>query len=303
MPKEKYASVDVFLKAVCDNIGKRKISNSGLKGLQRNNNSWIVFNSCNMGANNSGLRGKGSNSICGDALSGTNNGAKSTTLPSTRTSKSLHYCINAASFVFSFKKAFPILDCKMFLQEVLSFVVIRHDRFEEVNHNEVKKNLRLKDGGRLVDLLKHDAKEGLYKHAIVTVNGLVNMDEDEISMRVESGCPFLGVSGPEGEYGKHIGDSDSFSSWKSRYGDQAVGMDMNRYLRNKGEHDTSQVEYKAIKKGDVITMVVKNHTLTYYHNNVRIGPFKKFKHITLLKNREYKFAVELKNMASVHIVE
>ena len=47
-------------------------------------------------------------------------------------------------------------------------------------------------------------------------------------------------------------------------------------------------------------MVVKNHTLTYYHNNERIGPFEEDP-IRLLKNRDYKFAVGLWGEASVRI--
>ena len=142
---------------------------------------------------------------------------------------------------------------------------------------------------------------------VVTVNGLVNMDEDEISMEVvereeEYEWPHIGMTGPEGEYGACIGWNVSSFSWKSRYGDQGVGMDMDGCLFNKGEWDYSLYQYKAIKKGDVIRMVVKNHTLTYYHNNKRIGPFKRFNPITLLKNRDYKFAVGLHGKASVRIL-
>ena len=113
--------------------------------------------------------------------------------------------------------------------------------------------------------------------------------------------PTVGVTGPEGEYGALIGDNRSTSSYKSRYGDQGVGMSMYRVLWNKGEVDGSLEQSNAIKKGDVIRMVVKNHTLTYYHNNKRIGPFRE-NPITLLKNRDYKFAVVLRNKASVRIL-
>ena len=73
------------------------------------------------------------------------------------------------------------------------------------------------------------------------------------------------------------------------------------WLLNKGDQDDSLYQFKPIKKGDVIRMVVKNHTLTYYHNDQKLtfaeDP------IALLKNRHYKFAVEIYGTAQVRIVE
>ena len=119
-------------------------------------------------------------------------------------------------------------------------------------------------------------------------------------VEIEDEWPCIGVTGPEGEYEAVIGENDSSSPYKSRYGDQGVGMYMNRYLRNNCKWDSSLWQYKAIKTGDVIRMFVKNHTLTYYHNNVKLT----FKDdpITLLKDRDYKFAVGLWGRASVRIV-
>ena len=191
------------------------------------------------------------------------------------------------------------------MKNIFAFAYSRHNYFEEVDHDIARKHLRLTEEGRVVNLMKCNSNKGLDESVIVTVNRLVNMDEDEISMEVVESHeyrPCIGVTGPEGEYGALIGCNDSNSSYKSRYGDQGVGMDMNRYLRNKGEEDVSLHPSNAIKKGDVIRMVVKNHTLTYYHNNERIGPFKIFNPITLLKNRDYKFAVELYGTASVRIL-
>ncbi len=112
----------------------------------------------------------------------------------------------------------------------------------------------------------------------------------------------IGVTGQEGEYDAIIGESYIFSPYKGRYGDQGVGMDMNRNLWNKGGIDRSFYQFTSIRKGDVIKMVVKNDTLTYYHNNKgRIGPFEE-NPIRLLKNRDYKFAVELYRTAPVRRV-
>ena len=119
--------------------------------------------------------------------------------------KSRQYNTKAACFVFSFKKAFPILDCQIFLRRILSFLTTKHGRFEEVEHDEAKKHLRLTDEGRVVDLLNGDVKKRLNKHVVMTVNGMVNMDEDEISIRVHDGYAIIGVTGPEGEYDACIG--------------------------------------------------------------------------------------------------
>ena len=226
-------------------------------------------------------------------LMGSYDGGTALTLPNIHAWKPLHYSTNAACFVFVFKKEFPIIHCKTFLREILAFLKIKHFCFEEVDHVEAKKHLRLEDEGREVGLVKCDAKKGLNYPVIVTVKGLVNMNEDEISMEVvesyKSGWPFIGVTGP-----------DSFDPMKSRYGDQGVCISMGRFLLNKDEWDDSLLQTNAIKKGDVIRMVVKNHTLIYYHNNEKLT-FEQDP-ITLLKNRDYKFAVEIYGTAVVRIV-
>ena len=218
------------------------------------------------------------------------------------------YETSALCFIFTFERVFPSSNCRVLLQKVLSYLHGRHCRFEVVNNDILKEHVNMEEGNRMVDLMKHNAEKGLYVSVIVTVKGLVNMDEDEISIevveRLDGGWPMIGLTGPEGEYGAIIGLNDSSSPWKSRYGDQGVRMDMDRrLLLNKGEFDNSLDHPNAIKKGDVIRMVVKNHTLTYYHNNVRIGPFKDFNPIRLLKNRGYKFAVGLWRKASVRLLK
>ncbi len=214
------------------------------------------------------------------------------------------YETSALFFVFAFKRVFPSKNCRILLQKMLSYINLRHSRFELSNHDVLKKHLNITEGIRKVDVMKLDAKRGLQKCTIITVNGLMNMDQDEISMKVETASenrPCVGVTGPEGEYNAVIGYNNSSSFLNSRYGDQGVCMYTNRTLYNKGEYDGSLSRYNAIKEGDVIKMVVKNHTLTYYQNNVRMGPFKE-NPIRLLKGREYKFAVGLVGRASVRIV-
>ncbi len=190
----------------------------------------------------------------------------------------------------------------MIKQNILCYTFVRHLRFESLDHHIVREHLRLSEGGSVVDLKKSN-RDGLPKRVIVTVNGLVNMDDDEISMRMENECfffPHFGLTGPEGECNAQIGCYLHPDSSKSRYGNQGVGMNLNRCIWNKNEYHRSLYQLAAIKKGDIIRMVVKNHTLTYYHNNQKLTIGEE--PIRLVKGRDYKFAVGLDKRASVRIV-
>ena len=204
------------------------------------------------------------------------------------------YDTSMRSFLLSFHKVFPSKNMRTMLQKILSYLIIKHDCFEEVHVDVAERNLRMRDGGRRIMLMNQawDSK------AIVTVNGLVDKKKDEITMQVENivygGMPCIGVTGPEGEYHAEIGKT-------GRYSDQGICMNMFRDLHNKGECDKSLSRYKAIRHYDKIRMVVKNNTLTYYHNDKKIGPFLE-NPITLRKDRDYKFAVGLCHESAIRIV-
>ncbi len=186
--------------------------------------------------------------------------------------------------------------------------------------------MRIREDGTVVDLMKLTERigfsVGLQEYVTITVNGLVSKHKDEVLMRMEGNCNrvIIGVTGPEGEYRAIIGYKDRYhtsdnsrygdqgvgmdrnkhTSDNSRYGDQGIGMDRNKGLYNKGSSDDSMYCWAAIRTGDLIKMVVHNHTLTYYHNNKKL--MFRDNPIRLLKDRDYKFGVTLYGTSSVRII-
>ena len=215
------------------------------------------------------------------------------------------YDTHILAFIFSFTKVFPSENCRTTTQIVSSFLVLHHTHFEGVEHNLAKANLRLTDTKKIADLKRSDSIEGHDEPIIVTTNGKVNLEQDTIAFEIletHGRFPNIGVTGLNGEYRAIIGYKGGV--WAhSEYGSQSVGIDMYRKLQNKCEYDESQFKYDiSIKAGDVIQMIVEESTLTFYHNNDRIGPFQEDP-IRLLESREYKFCVGLRANASVRIVK
>ena len=159
--------------------------------------------------------------------------------------------------------------------------------FQEVDHEETKKHLRLSNGGKMVDLSSYNA--------IITVvmDRLINKQKDEVTFRVKRSnfsYPFIGVTGLKGEFNAVIGKNIVNPS---RYWNQGISMNMDKVMYKKGEfiRNTAYSLADRVEDGDVIRMTVNDGILSYYHNGKHLYVTRTRNKLD--KNKDYKFAVTL----------